>query len=125
MTLVKVKGSNLYWTQIVFGVRNGSDGSGSIMSFMKIIQIYCKSCSLMSCRLAEEDIQRLRAMDPPPKNPRLLRQDNLELRRQSSGTGIPKLRASSPIDQDQGPLIGKIIFKLLLKDGAGINLFNF
>ena len=91
---------------------------------MKIIQIYCKLCSLMSCRLAEEDIQRLRAMDPPPKNPRLLRQDNLELRRQSSGTGIPKLRASSPIDQDQGPLIGKIIFKLLLKDGAGINSFN-
>lgn len=78
----------------------------------------------MPCRLAEEDIQRLRAMDPPPKNPRLLRQDNLELRRQSSGTGIPKLRASSPIDQDQGPLIGKIIFKLLLKDGAGINSFN-
>ena len=55
-------------------------------------------------RLAEEDIQRLRAMDPPPKHPRLLRQDNLELKRQSSG---PKLRASSPIDQEQGPLIGK------------------
>ena len=97
----------------------------NMMSFMKIIQIYFKSCSLMSCRLAEEDIQRLRAMDPPPKNPRLLRQDNLELRRQSSGTGIPKLRASSPIDQDQGPLIGKIIFKLLLKVGACINSFNF
>ena len=48
-------------------------------------------------------------MDPPPKNPRLLRKDNLELTRQQSSTAgihpIPKLRASSPIDQEQGPLI--------------------
>ena len=63
-------------------------------------------------------------MDPPPKNPRLLRQDNLELRRQSSGTGIPKLRASSPIDQDQGPLIGKMIFSFDLKNYNFNRYFN-
>merc|ERR1719219_2881417 len=42
-------------------------------------------------------------MEPPTK-PRLLRQaTNLELKRQSGSTA--KLRASSPIEQDQAPLI--------------------
>ena len=79
----------IYWKQVVFGARTGSDGSGS-MPRRRV------------GRLAEEDIQRLRAMDPPSKNPRFIRQDNLELKRQSGSTA--RLRASSPIEQ-QAPLI--------------------
>lgn len=79
----------IYWKQVVFGARSGSDGSGS-MPRRRV------------GRLVEEDIQRLRAMESPSKPSRLLRQDNLELKRQSGSTA--RLRASSPLDQE-APLI--------------------
>ena len=65
----------IYWKQVVFGARNGSEGSGS-MPRRRV------------GRLVEEDIQRLKAMEIPPN-------------KQNSKA---KLRASSPLDQN-APLI--------------------
>ena len=77
----------IYWKQVVFGARNGSDGSGT-MPRRRV------------GRLVEEDIQRLRAMEQPTK---LITQANLELKRQSGSTA--RLRASSPIAEQNAPLI--------------------
>ena len=65
----------IYWKQVVFGARNGSEGSGS-MPRRRV------------GRLVEEDIQRLKAMEIPIK---------------TQGSKA-KLRASSPLDQN-APLI--------------------
>ena len=79
----------IYWKQVVFGARSGSDGSGTMPRRVG--------------RLAEEDIQRLRAMEQPQKTKnRFIQQSNLELRRTSASTA--KLRASSPMDQE-APLV--------------------
>lgn len=75
----------IYWKQVVFGARNGSDGSGT-MPRRRV------------GRLVEEDIQRLRAMEQPTK---LITQANLELKRQSGSTA--RLRASSPITEQNAP----------------------
>ena len=65
----------IYWKQVVFGARNGSEGSGSMPRNRRV------------GRLVEEDIQRLKAMEMPNKLP-----------------SKAKLRASSPLDQN-APLI--------------------
>ncbi|XP_059095272.1 protein turtle-like isoform X4 [Tigriopus californicus] len=97
----------IYWRQVVYG-KNGSDGSGTLP---KPPHPRSKQVG----RLAEEDLKRLRAMEPSSTSintingnssqQNLIRTSNLELVRADQGTaaGHVKLRASSPLDQ-QVPL---------------------
>lgn len=85
-----VKSEPIYWKQVVYGSRNGSDGSGT----------YPRGVAISS-----EDRNKLQALAPNLKDRRVVRSrltpDNLEI---ESSPGGPKLRASSPLEQGQ-PLI--------------------
>eukprot|EP00095_Tigriopus_kingsejongensis_P006307 snap_masked-scaffold61_size441589-processed-gene-2.1 protein:Tk06307 transcript:snap_masked-scaffold61_size441589-processed-gene-2.1-mRNA-1 annotation:"protein turtle isoform x8" len=99
----------IYWRQVVYGGKNGSDGSGTLPK-----PPHSAVSSRQVGRLAEEDLRRLRAMDPSSTSINtisggnasqmdLIRTSNLELIRVNQGEGQAKLRASSPLDQ-QVPL---------------------
>ena len=96
----------IYWKQVVFGARGtGSDGSGTLPRhrYQQLQRQHQQQQQQPSShqvgRLGEEDLRRLRAMDPSTSS--LIRTSNLELMRQT--TSQPRLRASSPLDQ-QVPL---------------------